>query len=227
MKKALIWATLPTALLCFASYRISTHEPMDLTMPKPTPLFMERNNPLEIIRFESEKISDLPKVDFGKPKSDPEVKNCTQNRFVAYLLDCHAKAYYASLDNEVIHPKDQRMGDYTDNQFSDFMAWSHANGNEGAGRISYPGAPHIQWAKSIGASIPRAETGEKGVVDMEDTCSISRVGVTLVNRAKKASGSFDYAVYRDAKSPDGKYIIPRSERAFVDLWLSYIHAGER
>ena len=217
-RNALMYVTLPIALVSLAAYNIETHEPTELKMP-PTRIhgcLYPNEKQQEHIEFESEEINDLPEPMTGMvfEGGAKYAKACTNNRNVAYLVKCHSQAVRA---RGMIHSEV-----YSDNQFHDYMAYKHAIGDTGIASDPFPGTPWIIWSRSVEYALTQSK--HDGKVDLEDVCAISRVGLEKVDEAKRISKSFDYKSYRDAKYSNGSYVIPRNEKIFIDTWLSYFHA---
>jgi len=211
---------IPLALTGLLIYGAVTHEPKRLEMPRTNIQGMvyppEKPGEEQRIEFEKETIDDLPSAANDELVFRGIIQNAklsTNNRIVAYLLKAYAQAH--SSRNTMRPP-----GAYTDTQFSTYIAYTTHDERQFAG---LSGTPWPVWAKSIEVALNQAKTAD-GKVDLEDVMTISRVGVDLVNQAKRASGSFDYEGYRTAKDSKGKYIISEKEQSFINTWLAYYNA---
>ncbi len=107
---------------------------------------------------------------------------------------------------------------------------------EGQSRIygSYVGPDEKQFMsqpnmfaviRSIEVGISKSRNID-GNYDLEDTCTIGRVGLELWEEAKRyannGQGSFEFREYIRSKRADGSYVIPEKEQRFIRTWLSHI-----
>lgn len=205
---------IPGALLSLALYASSVHEPTELTMPKVSiqgPLYLTGGDKKEQVEFVRETLYDLPQPEASLLTSgfDQTAKLATDNRNVAYLLKTYhqARLKFGMARNY-----------YTDPQWEMYVAY--ANPDE----KSHPRVPNefAVVAKSIEVAMTKSKTSD-GRVDLEDVCAIARLGEDKVNEARRASGSFNFRDYVQAKDSQGKYIIPKTEQDFLLQWLAQIN----
>lgn len=215
-RKGVMYFALPTALIAGATVGVINHEPQELTLPKVQidgPLYL--NSDKKPITFARENIpvsaDDVEPSGLMFGDLERVAKTATENRSAAYLLAKHMKAAQMNGAGEI----------NTDYQMQLFGSYRSAEGR-GFGP-SYPGIPWQAAAKAIEVAMNQSVNPD-GRVDLEDTLVRARVGGKVLDQARKASGSFDYAVYRNAKGPDGKHIIPVSEQKVIGRWLGYINA---
>lgn len=221
-KKLTVPIGLPLALVGFLIYGAATHEPQRLEMPETSiqgMLYPPSNFVEEKMEFEQEEIDNLPKV---SGESGPEffglthnAKMATDNRIVAYLLKTYSQTQFS---RGFLKPSEE----ITDYQFRTYMAYTLPDDRQADRFAVSPLWP--VWEKSIEVALNQAKIAD-GKIDLEDLMIISRIGPDLVNRAKRNSGSFDYKIYRTAKDPKGKYIIPEREQNFINNWLAYYKAN--
>jgi len=206
---------LPIVLAGMFVYGATTYEPQKLEMPKSNiqrmlyPLGKSDEQKLE---FDIEDINDLPAVShlgmIGN-EMNRDAKLSTDNRIVAYFAKTHGQAltFRGGLYADT----------YTDNQFKTYIAYTTGNERQFR-RLSR--TPWLVWAKSIEVALNQAKT-KNGKVDLEDVMAISRLGIEKVAEAKNVSRSVDYKSYKDAKDINGKYIISKAEKSFINTWMAY------
>ncbi len=165
----------------------------------------------EQLIFEAENIRDLPKTAGGMfiDGTTPYAKASSENRNVAYLVDCRAKAKLAGAE---LISKASR--DYMEKTFN---AYASENIKE-----QDKGNPYIQDAVCINQAINVLKQ-EKGNMDLEDVLVTSMLGKDLLDEAKIISNSEDFIRYTKAQRSDGSYVIPEEDALFVRDWLAYIH----
>ncbi len=205
-KKALMFGV-PVVLAAFALYKGAIFEPTELKMPKVS-TWGQLGKPglSDCLEFERE---DLPLDDNPPYVKDSLVKNASNNRFVVYLLKAYAQAC-RKLDYDFFRHVNEAQWD---------MSYVHSMPNELNQSLTDP------YIKRIGRCIEVAMTQSQtpsGKVDLEDTCTVARLGVDKVNEARRAANSFDFKNYIAAKDNDGNSIIPETEQEFLRTWLSYI-----
>jgi serine/threonine protein kinase len=216
-KKWILPLAIPTAMIVLGTYAYSTYEPEKLEMPTTHRiegvLYPPENEDTSSLEFVAENIVDLPEAPLPMGIAVPGIergsKNSTENRVVAYLVKTHMQAAVR-----------QTLPEYSANdyQYKTYLAYTPLDEM----RTTLPGRDYNCVAKSIEVALNHARIeGDK--VDLEDVLAISRVGVELVDQAKRVSGSFDWEKYREAKDSRGEYIIPKKERKFIDQWISYFH----
>lgn len=190
--------------------------------PKPSlsgPLYPQREPNETTERFDIENL-DLPALTNLNPTNelDYEQKNAflTRDNTTAFFLT----QYNLAMDAH----KDRKIDFVNDEQFRIWLA--HTDSSQ---RVSMGGnywADYDRVVKNIEVALNQARLPNSRI-DLEDVCAIARVGRDKVDLAKRASGSFDFANYIDAKDSKGKPIIQKSEAEFIKTWLAYIHANNR
>lgn len=222
VKKWTLPLAIPVALITLGTYAYSTYEPKKLEMPTTHiiqgVLYPPENKDDSSLEFIAENIPGLPEARFplgvmGQGANE-RAKHSTDNRVVAYLVKTHSQAVIALGGPEWNSYSDSQMRTYLDYTTNDERQMLQA-------RCPWPFIPPV--AKSIEVALKHSLV-ERNKVDLEDVMAISRLGLEKVEQAKRLSGSLDYQTYRDAKGADGKLVIPRKEREFIDQWLSYFHS---
>jgi hypothetical protein len=204
----------------FTIYKGMTLTPTELTIP---PVVVQGNMQIpgqteEQIRFVQEDI-ELPGFEIPKLMTLPEddFRFATDNRVAACLLRTYWKALTTSrlgfLD------KGGYVDPLTDVQHKMWVAYT-SDAEKGMGHYYRGGHVMESVAKSLEVALSKSKTPD-GRVDLEDTLAIARLGEDVVNQARRASGSFDFGKYIDAKTPDGKSVIPENEQKFLKTWLTY------
>jgi len=208
----------PAVVLGALIYGAATYEPKELRLPRPQihgPLkFID--NAKERVEFDFESL-ELPKamhapsmVDMG----DNQIKRATNNFNAACLLKAHMRArnHIGGIFAPPFNTEAQQK------------MWLGYTSREARGVFGSGGIPHhvAVVAKSIEVGLDKARTLE-GKVDLEDALSIARLGVDVVNQARRASGSFDFKDYIGAKNPKGEFIISEKEQKLLKYWLAYSH----
>lgn len=220
--KGLRYFALPTALVSAAIVAAYKHEPTELTMPK-----VNISGPLTLTPDKNPITFSRENIPVSAEDREPEggmidglekfAKRSTDNRVAAFLANKYMKARwkYGSAFSGI--------PDVTDHQMRIYAA-DRSSGGEGIGfNAPYPSVSWLATAKSIEWALTQSVNPD-GTVDLEDTLVKARLGGDVLDKARKASGSFDYAVYRTAKGPDGKYVIPETEQKFLNTWLGYINS---
>ena len=207
------------AAVGFIGYKAATLRPEEITLPKIKGHgLVISGEDRELLKeagiiFENEKGLRLPKVKKPEYKGKlPEpVRMATKNKYVAKLMlayeyaaedfgwHAHGKGYNTPAQWDMwraVVPSTQRTGPH------------------------YPHLVYQEVAASITLGLMKSRTPD-GKVDLEDVCAIARVGPDAVNRARRASGSFDFEKYSKAKDSDGNYIIPPIEWGFIRTWIAY------
>jgi hypothetical protein len=213
---------IPALFLGSCIYSTSIHEPQELTLSSIRPRLAEmlyedenRETTSNII-FDKESTENLPGAylrGFGFESIPSLAKSVTDNRIVAYLTATHVQAGMGL--------GTMKASVFTDVQQRIYSAYRH-NGN-----LSRASAANVTYgiiSKSIEASLGLAST-EGNHVDLEDAMAIARNGIVVVNQAKRASKSQDWKEYQNAKDSNGKHIIDKKERRFVNQWLAQYHLG--
>jgi serine/threonine protein kinase len=206
---------LPAILAGLLVYKAATHEPKELTMPDlkshdtyvhyKTPNYLPTDIERIGLEFERENL-DLPEVDLSK-KLDGEwnIRMSTKNAYVAYLMKAHELA-------------NDSLGHYiaTERQHRIFLDYSHSaeHGNAYIRALD-------KLARCIEVGLVHSKT-PTGKIDLEDVCTIARVGPDKVWEARRATNSFEFKEYITAKDKDGNFIIPIEEQQFIKKWLAYI-----
>lgn len=207
--------TLPLAVAAVAAGAISLgslSEPKNLTIPKTAlygQIYLDRSPDEEAIRFDIENIGDLPSVDPKLIIDDSSIRRVTNSRHTAALL----KSYFQTSKTFGY----LKRGIYNEVQANMYIAYSSPDEKRDFIHRHFK-IP----ARAIEVALSKAKNPD-GSVDLEDTLAIARLGETKVSEAKKAAGSFDFRDYLVAKSPGGRYIIPKEEQRFLRTWLSYTH----
>jgi len=218
LMKRILPITLASGIFGMAFYGVETYEPQKLDMPTTNQVQgilyqpgAQEKNPIEFVAEEIDSLPEARELGMIGEGITKYAKNCTKNRAVAYLAKTHQQAI---LKNGIVS-----QDVCTENQYNTYMIYTLPEERRGDGWLG-----HV-WpvvGKSIEVALTQSST-EDGKVDLEDVMAITRVGIDKVNLAKRASGSFDYEVYRNAKYETGKDIIPKEERKFIDTWLAYYH----
>lgn len=220
IKKWTLPLGLPLILASFLGYGATTYEPQKLEMPNTNQvqgmLYKPKTEKQKPIEFESEKIENLPKVHglgFMAGGINKMAKNCTDNRIVAYLAKTHQQTItkLGAIGSNV----------YTKKQFETYMAYTSHDERQVSMTGNGPVWPVI--GKSIEVALTQSET-TAGKVDLEDVMAITRLGIEIVDKAKRISRSLDYKIYRTAKDNNGEYVIPERETRFINNWIAYYHA---
>lgn len=165
-------------------------------------------------QFESESL-DLPPTLLG-----PEYKRDLELNSALLMSDTNTGYFVAQYQRAY----DSLGGDSSGIPFLtplQFQIWSaYSSPAEKTGSTgSFPGD---KLAKNLAIAFNQARL-PNGNIDLEDTCAIGRVGLDVVNLAKRASGSFNFREYISAKDSAGNYIVPSREQYFIKTWISYIH----
>ena len=204
------------SVIALAGYAAYTHEPTrydDGIKPKimgelyPFPKTNER-----VLVPIAENVPDLPSSMSGAFLSGLGriAKSMTEDRTLAYLLRTHAETAMSGGAYSHISP----------NQSELFEKYEAKYREEG-----FPKGPGPTWYVWKDTIVKALEHNNKnGKFDLEDVMVETRLGPQIVEEAKKISGSEHYQDYRWSKSSDGKEIIPKREREFIDQWISQYHA---
>jgi len=185
--------------------------------PKPNlhgPLYLPRNPNEKIESFDTEDLTNLPKIATGNIVDSREI-----DRNAAMITKDNTTAYLLAQYDRAVRDRGLMNMDYlNDNQFRVWAA--HSVPDEKA----HPGFAHHmrKVAKNIEVALNQARLPNNNI-DLEDTCAIARTGLDNVNLAKRAAGSFNFQDYISAKNTEGEYIIPEKEQYFIKKWISYIH----
>lgn len=176
------------------------------------------------VSFDTEYLRDLPKVFDDNMMTigvDGIAKRSTSDRNVAYLASCYHRTVNA---NGVLATR--HITDYQEDLFKQLTAEEENRILARQSADSY--GPSEYWAtitNSVEHNMSQLKR-ENGSVDLEDLCVASRVGVPLVEEAKRVAGSEYFAKYIDAKHPNGERVISEEESMFVKTWLAYIHKND-
>jgi len=168
------------------------------------PLYFSNSKDGEMTNFDIEPLTDLPFVAEGgmldTKNIDRLASYATEDRTTAYLL---AQYQRAAMTQGLVG-----LGElYLDNQFETWRIYT------------VPDARTETLARTQERFRPVVANGN---VDLEDLCVIARLGENTLNNARRASGSFDFAQYIQAKDEKGKYLIPKNEQTFLKGWIAQI-----
>jgi hypothetical protein len=188
-------------------YSVVTHEPTDLTLPRPASQGYDTIELPDRMQLEWEPDIELP------PTQDIDVdeltiKRATEYKYAASLL----KSYMQTIEHLRIGGHNNI---YTNEQEDVWFALVHESQ-----RRDIPVRNYSIVAKNIEYGLSKSETPE-GKADLGDALTIARVGLDAWNKAKRASGSFEFPEYIYAQYPNGEPIIPQGERFFLKVWLAY------
>lgn len=216
-KKLALALGLPAVGVALCTYLSIAHEPQELTMPKSHLsglLYGDIDPAQKPVEFESEVIPDLPEasqvVRALSGASTRMAKRATNNRIVAYLTKTHSQTQHL-------------FGGIATDICTEFQLQFYRKTTPLGYQTRIESMPHEIWANAIEYALTQSKI-EEGKVDLEDVCAIARLGTAKVEQAKRVSGSLNYRFYRTAKDENGKLIIPKAERTFIDQWISYTHA---
>jgi len=222
IRKALIWGAIPTALLAGASYKISTHEPLDLRKPENT-IYWVPYKPIgkdQKLEFIAEKL-ELPTVIRGISDNDLQrrAKQWTNNRNVAYLVKTHHQALNHYYHENSSNPENDDMK-ITKHHWDVHIQRLSEQHDFNSGRPD----DNLEktWDLAIEQAIDYSMTD--GKCDLEDTMAVSRIGIKPVEEAKRIARSVDWKNYSRAKYSNGDFVIPEKEQNFVNLWRTYYDA---
>ncbi|VVB79303.1 Serine/threonine-protein kinase PknD [uncultured archaeon] len=188
------------------------HEPKDLRVPE-----VERKEYQEIRQYRGE-MSLVSEGFSSRYKRFPYIEkgdlsmikvSSGNNQNVAYFL----KSYFEVVRGLHINRSLQL---YNENQFSLFHAYSPPSSAGPRANTEYD-----IIAKNIEVALSRSRV-DSSRVDLEDVCAIARVGEGVVNDARRATGSWDYSIYRNARDANGKSIIPPFDRVFIEHWITQV-----
>ncbi len=215
-KKVLSWSAGPTAVLGFLIYGVATHEPTELEIPKVRlhgPLYLSGKATEKPVEFVTENLSDLPDTVRNVPVlsvDERTIKLATNNRNVAALLKSHEQA--------LRHLGILSAAPITEAQYGVYSAYTSVDEKV---HNHFP-REYLMVGKSIEVALSKSINSE-GKVDLEDVCTIARVGEDRVNRARRATDSFEFKDYITARDSRGRYIIPKKEQRFIKQWIAYTH----
>jgi hypothetical protein len=204
--------SVPAVAVLGLTYLAATHEPTELTMPKVSntvvigSLYSQDSN----VVFDREDIPGIKYTSTNNDKRDEVFKNMTNNRYVAFL----SKAYCNALEGYGLI----RMNPYTDAQYQMYLQLTTPD--ERSPMASR--GPLFPVVKSIEYAMNKAKKSD-GKIDLEDMCTIARVGDHKLDLARQASKSFDFKNYIGAKDNSGKYIIEEKDQKFIKSWLGSIN----
>jgi hypothetical protein len=210
-------AILGGALVGFGIYNGITRGPTEIRMPE---IKLEGativGNPItDEVKFEQENVPyPAPRHVMGGNASYDVFKRETKSTQVAYL----ARAYFTALLN---NPAWSRV-ENTEHQWQIYQAYCTMNPGVGSLPSASWDRDKVMIIKSIEDAIPRA-MNPSGLVDLEDTLVISRLGPVKLDEARKAAGSFNYADYIHATDRYNKRIISKDDEEFIDIWRGYIN----
>jgi hypothetical protein len=207
------------AVLGWALYKAETHTPTSIDMP---PIQWEATQldtpkiqgpPL----FVGEDLKDLPRTT-EKMEETSIIRMSSPNKYAAGLF----KAYIAAMDQ--LHKEGIDINEFTEAQHR--MQIGHSLPDEI--RFSNFSTGYGPVPKSIEIAMYQAQTPNKKI-DLEDTLAIGRLGVDLVNQARYAANSRDFANYITARDDRGNFVIPQNEQRFLKTWLAYVESerGEK
>ncbi|RJQ17100.1 serine/threonine protein kinase [Candidatus Woesearchaeota archaeon] len=204
-------ALLPTmGALAFGTlmYLAATHEPSKIEMPK-----------VELVGPASD-ITTEPALEFTReyielPRAVPQEDNgtariVTNNKYVAYLMNTYMKTANQLDIQEIV----------TEEQFKLYMAYTTPEERQMTVRDYHP------VAKAIEVALNKSQMVD-GKIDLEDFCTIARVGENQWNQTRKAANSFEFGNYINAQrfAGNGNFnypIIPEKEQEFIKTWLAHI-----
>ena len=177
-------------------------------------LVMDRMPQKDPMFFEAEDPASFPaQILKGFMVGNYNLRGFTGNKNVLVLLNNYASAHDVVRENMItdeqmaiyLHntPEYERTGSVSKNQFTPVIkSIEYA--------MNYPGVKH-----------------ENGRYDLEDICTIARVGPAKFKHAKEMSGSKDFAAYVDARDNAGNRIITEEDALFIKTWLGYLHENNR
>jgi len=205
--------TLSSIAIILLGYGIVTKQPTQVTMPKAT-TNIPYNNSMVIgkngVFFERERIEKINISDtFSTSRSfESTINNITENRNVAYLLKTYnyAMQQLGSIKADI----------YTNHMFETYIS----NTLDVERQFPNYNGPLAVINKSIEVAMNQAKID--GPIDLEDMCTITRVGWLKWNKATKLSKSDSFNDYINAKDSKGKYVISKENRRFIKTWLNYI-----
>ena len=168
------------------------------------------------VRFVGEGLENLPEITGTMDHSSFTVRSSSQYKHVAGLF----KAYVAAMDQRQKEGSD--ISDFTVAQREMLIANTMPQDVSFAqNRNAYGPA-----AKAIEVAMHYAQT-PNGTVDLEDTLAIGRLGLPMVNKARYAANSRDFADYVRARNDKGEFVIPDKEQRFLKTWLSYVQSEQK
>lgn len=207
-----ILGVMPLALMGGLAVFAELHEPKDIAVPR-----VERAAYQEFQQYKGGMTLVTEEIPSKYKKFPPILKEdlsmiklaSDNNQNVAYLL----KTYF-----EVVRGLHLTRGSqiFNDTQFKTYHSYTPRSSGVGPSTTDYDIV-----AKNIGVGLWRSRL-DQDRVDLEDVCAIARVGEDLVNDARRASQSWDYSVYRNARDADGKFIIPAFDRLFIERWIAQV-----
>jgi hypothetical protein len=209
------WIAIPGAVVAgIASLVIYTSK---LPEQKPIPnevkkgiMYTTSGLPYKLMIFERDTTFEVSKIDGLIGISNETLRECSNNSYIAHLLKTYREAFDINrsggdLVNEYQHKilgnLDYNPTEDAKNRFGNLMG--AAKCIEFGISKSYMSKPDSIDSKT-----------SFGVVDLEDACTISRLGEHTVNMAKAQAKSKDYKDYRK--------FLPEGEASFIDTWMSRI-----
>lgn len=181
------------------------------------PLYLTTKPGEAVYEFEAENLQDLPKVTDNVFADSREVgriaREVSQDKTTAYILEQYHRTLLSG----------GMLRNYTNKvQESVWVAYNGVNDFHGGGMMGVPYREQRVVARNIEVAFHKAKTPE-GKIDLEDVCAISLVGDTVVNMAKRAAKSQDFATYITAEYSDGKRVIEKQDELFLKQWIANIH----
>ncbi|MEE9525455.1 MAG: protein kinase [Candidatus Woesearchaeota archaeon] len=169
------------------------------------------------LEFSREKDLDLPEYQIGATRRggsrDTNIKLVTDNRYVAYLMKKYfdTSHYMCAAIGGLDLINDTQADMYMD--YTNFM--EKYKNSQGGNQV------FKTIASCVEVGIIESQTPE-GKIDLEDACTIARVGRKKLDSARRLSGSFDFKDYIKAKYKSEEYVIPEDEQKFIKQWISNI-----
>lgn len=168
-------------------------------MPQGAPMFFEAEDP---VGFPAQ----TPR---GFMVGNYNLRGFTRNKNVLVLLNNYANA------DDVVREKritDEQMAIYLHN------TTEYEREEPGSKNPFSPVIKSIEYAMNY----PGVKH-EDGKYDLEDICTIARVGPAKFDYAREISGSKNFAAYINATDKNGNPIIRKEDQLFIKTWLNYLH----
>lgn len=143
--------------------------------------------------------------------ADILIRNASENRYTVHFLN----AYVNTAHTFSIF----KASPYTDHQFNIFMQTTDGPTRNLMKQRSGGILPII--TQNIEYAMSQART-EQGTIDLEDMCTIARVGKEKLERARDSAKSRHFEDYIKATDYRGEPIISEKNQQFIRKWLSYI-----
>ena len=166
-------------------------------MPQEAPMFFEAEDP---VNFPAE-------TPHGFAIGYHNLRGFTSNKNVLVLLNNYANTYDVVRGERITDPQ---MAIYVHNTSE------YERGNDARSPFA-PVIKSIEYAMNY----PGVKH-ENGRYDLEDICTLARVGSSKFNFAKEMAGSKDFAIYVNAMDKNGNKIISEEDQLFIKTWLNYL-----